>query len=359
VLKSASYGKDPIYAGQAFTLSTTVLATSGEHNVENVTVGITPPKELTLQDGASLVYVGSVAPGQNVPASFKLVPAANIDAGSFPINLDIKGVNAKTGEAVATQVTVSVPVLQPERFEIFSAKLPSSILVVGAEGGGAGGVGGIGGEGSIGSVTLVNRGRGTVANVSAEVVGEGVSTEEGRQYLGHVAGGEQKTAEFTLNAENVGKFDLQMLVTYENAYGEQKELTQAFSVEAEEAPTQDIGAPTDVPEEEPAAVGFPSWIWIAAGVAAAAVAVCVVRNVRKKKRFAEEFGADEDLDEEDGADESEYGYAWDMGAETGHAYEGGAAMGLDGDRPSTGLALPGAGAGDVKDGEAEGGEEGR
>jgi hypothetical protein len=289
VLKSAGYGQSAVYAGQPFTLSATVLATNGDHNVENVTIGVTPPKELSLQDGSSLVYVGTVAPGQSVPVSFSLVPAADMEEGSSSILLDIKGIDAKSGTEIMAQATVSVPVLQPERFEIFSTQLPTDLMMGMDDGSG------------YGSVTLVNQGRGTVSNVSVEIVGEGLSTEEGKQYLGHIAGGEQKTAEFTFTATMPGQIAANVLVTYESR-GEQKELTHEFSVSVEDAalPEFDDGMQgLDPGMEEPApSTGFPVWGWIliAAGVAVAAV-LLAVRRIRKKR--AGEADAFDDEDDEE------------------------------------------------------------
>ncbi|MDR1797335.1 MAG: hypothetical protein LBR44_07860 [Clostridiales Family XIII bacterium] len=287
VLKSASYGQGEVYAGAAFTLSMTLLATNGANNVENVSVGITPPKELSLEQGSSIVYVGTVEPGRSIPVQATLKPAANIEEGSYTITVTVHGVDAKTGTEVGAEMSISVPVLQPERFEIFSAQIPS-YLTAGLDDGSG-----------YSEVTLVNQGRGSVGNVSVDVTGDGLSTLEGKQYVGNVAGGEQKLADFTLMAERAGQFDGEVVVTYENARGELKELRHEFSLEAGEGMDGNDGRGEEgvyvdegMMEEDSAMagpLGLPRWAWILIGAGAAcAVAIPLLVRRRRRKQAEEE-----------------------------------------------------------------------
>lgn len=286
VLKEASYGQTQIFAGQPFTLSVTLLATNGDHNVENVTVGITPAKELSLLDGSSLAYIGTVKPGQSVPASFQLVPGANVEEGSYSAVIDIKGVDAKTGESVSAQVSISIPVVQPERFEIFSTQLPTDITAGMDDGAG------------FGTITLVNQGKGKVGNVSVDIQGAGLTTEEGKQYIGHMAGGEQKSADFNIKAETPGQIAALVLVSYESTSGEKKELTYEFTINVEEG-IPDMGGEGMFPEPElpPASTGMPPWGWVLIALAVVGVGVAVVIVVKRRK--AKKAAALEDDYDED------------------------------------------------------------
>lgn len=293
VLKSASYGEGKVEAGKNFTLSAEVLATNGGTNVENVTVSITPPEQITLAEGGSMAYVGTVAPNQVVPVNFQLFPGGNIEDGSYTIAIDIKGVSASDGSDVSATMNFTVPVIQPERFEIFESQLPGYLTIGMDDGSG------------YGSVTLVNQGKGTVSNVSVEVVGDGLSTEEGKEYMGHIAGGEQKTADFLLVAMEPGQIEAKVVVTYESTSGEQKTLEESFSVMVEEGYI-DPGMPVEpMPEETQ---GFPAWgiALIVVGIVIAAVIVLiVVLRRRKAKRAALEQADLEDNDEDDGFDDEE------------------------------------------------------
>ncbi|MCL1895581.1 MAG: hypothetical protein FWG03_03440 [Clostridiales bacterium] len=295
VLRDASYGSGVIYAGKAFTLSATILATNGSAAVENVSVAFSPAEELTLADGSSISYIGTIAPNTSVPVSVTLLPGANIQEGSYIIAIDVNGVNQQTGDPVSAQMTVSVPVLQPERFEIFEAMLPTDLM--------AGMDTGMG----YGSVTLVNMGRGAVSNVSVEVLGDGLSTEEGKQYMGNVGGGEQKTADFNIQADMPGQIKARIVVSYENVRGEQKTLERAFTIEVMEMEEPIFDDPGfEFPGEGEGGgmrSGLPTWLWIViiAGVACILVAVLVRR--RKKRLAAKEAELDEvDYDFEDDDD---------------------------------------------------------
>ena len=296
VLKSASYGQESIYAGQDFTLSAAILATNGDGNVENVTVAVNPPKEISLLNGSSIQYIGTVAPGQTIPASFALKPIATIDEGSYDVSLDVKGVNAKSGEDVAAQMTITVPVLQPERFEIFNAQTPPNLTVGLDDGSG------------FAEFMLVNQGQGSVNNVSAEIKGDGLSSQEGKQYIGNIAGGEQKAVDFTLLADKAGQLNGQAVISYENARGEVKELTFDFTVDAAEGMSDQGGGmmPPDFGSggssyDPGASGGLPPWLIPAGIIAACAIAaVIIVRHIRKKRAAAAEDQLDDDFsDSED------------------------------------------------------------
>jgi len=290
VLKDARFGDGTVYAGDEFALSVTILTTNGTFPVENVSVTFTPPEQFTLAGGASVVYIGTMAPNTTRSVSILLFPSANIAEGSYPVSVSVTGVNQQPGMAPpgGGQMTVSIPVLQPERFEIFDAMLPTDLT--------AGVDDGLG----FSTVTLVNKGKGTVANVTVEISGDGLRTDVGRQYLGNVAGGEQKVADFILYADFAGEIEGKVLVLYENVRGEQKTLERDFTVLVSEGFFEDPGwgGPEFIPPEEPVSTGPPTWLWIVIAAAAAAVAaVLLVRRHRKKKAAAE--AALDEIDDDD------------------------------------------------------------
>lgn len=290
ILKDANYGNyGVVYAGEQFFLSLVILATNGSTAVNNVTASFSPPEQLTLADGSSVVYIGTMSPGSSTMVSAMLLASANIPEGSYTVGVDVTGVNPQTGEQIMAHMTVTIPVLQPERFEIFEARLPSDLTA------------GIDDGMGFSTVTLVNKGKGTVGNVLIEIVGNGLFAEEGRQYLGNVAGGEQKMADFILHADTPGLIDAKVVVTYENVRGEQKTLEWPFTVNVNEPWFEDPGWGEDIfpPVEDPVSTGPPMWVWlIIIAAAAVAVSVLLVRRHRKKKEEAE-AALDDDDDDDD------------------------------------------------------------
>lgn len=291
VLKSADYGESSIKAGSSFKLTAVILSTNGTYNVENVSVGITPAEQISLQTGSSINYVGTVKPNQSVPISFDLLASAIADNGSYKVTLNIQGVNAKDGTEVSASMDIAIPVVQPDRFEISSSTIPDYLSVGMADGSG------------YGTVNLVNKGKGSVYNVEVEIVGEGLYAEEGKQFIGTIAGGGQNSADFNLMASEAGQLSGQVVVSYENDKGEVSTLTKDFSVTAD-----DMGGGIDPGIIDPGIVdpgiepeqGMPMWAWvlIVVGVLAAAGVVVVVvlkkRKARKDALLEEELGEDED-----------------------------------------------------------------
>ena len=290
VLKDARYGDGVIYAGKPFSLSAVILATNGTAAVENVSVAFSPPEEMTLSEGASIVYIGTMAPNASVPVSVTLLPGANIQEGSYTVEIAVDGVNQQTGDSVSAHMTISVPVLQPERFEIFNTMFPTGLL--------AGDDNGMG----YGSVTLVNMGKGAVSNVSVEIFGDGLSTEEGRQYLGNIGAGEQKSADFYINADISGRIDALLVVSYENARGENKTLDEAFTIEVMDTEELDFEDPGfEYPGEMEGGgvrAGLPPWLLILIIACAAAVVTAILVRRRRKRMAAREAALD-DIDDDD------------------------------------------------------------
>ena len=295
ILKDASYGGgEPIYAGQVFTLHAVLLATNGTYAVENVSASFSPPEELTFADGSSVVYIGTMSPGASVPVSATLLPSANIQEGSYTIGIEVSGVNQQTGDPVSATMTVSMPILQPERFEIFNTMLPTDLM--------AGMDSGMG----YGSVTLVNQGKGAVANVSFEITGDGLYLEDGRMYIGNVGGGEQRSADFNLLGDTTGMIDALVLITYENVRGEIKTLEHPFTVNVMDGG----GGSMDPGFEDPGFMdpglieggqrgGPPNWVWIIIIIAAAAVAAALLARRHRKKKKAAEAALDDIPDDDD------------------------------------------------------------
>ena len=82
------------------------------------------------------------------------------------------------------------------------------------------------GEETYGSVSFVNKGKGTIYNVSAELRGEGFTTTEGNQFVGNVASGTESSADFTISPTQAGSINAQLVITYENEQAEEKTITK-------------------------------------------------------------------------------------------------------------------------------------
>ncbi|NLW77831.1 MAG: hypothetical protein GXY32_00250 [Ruminococcaceae bacterium] len=289
VLKSVNFGGPNVTAGNVFNLDAELMSTNGTYGVENVSVNLVLPKEISLSTGQSISYVGRVGPNQTVPVAFELLPSAVAEEGSYTLTISVAGVNAEDGSAVTADMDVTIPLVQPERFEISNVTAPD-YLTAGVDDGSG-----------FTSVTLVNKGKETINNVTVYVEGEGLSTDMGRQYVGNIASGSQNSADFSIIASTPGQIDAKIVVEYENSRGELKTLDYPFTITVEDFSGGDDGMidpyPIDPVPEEPE--GMPVWGWVLI-IVGVIVVVVIVLVVILKKRKARKAAADlEDDNDED------------------------------------------------------------
>lgn len=286
VVRSAGYGGGSVVAGQQFTLTADVFVTAGTTGAENVAVSLTLPEQVTVVSGSSQIFVGNMAAGESTSVNFLLNASATAAAGSANITINVNGNAASDGAALTTTMPITVPIVQPERFEISRTDFPEVINM---------------GEETYGSVSFVNKGKGTIYNVSAELRGEGFTTTEGNQFVGNVASGTESSADFTISPTQAGSINAQLVITYENEQAEEKTITKDITFTVEEMMFEDPGMMPGIDDmpTEPAQTGMPLWAWAVIVVLVAGVVATVVVIVRKKIKKRKE---NEKLMEEDDED---------------------------------------------------------
>ena len=285
VIKSSSIGKTSVNAGEEFTLSLTIYATtSGSKNVDDVVVSVSAAGEstgVTVASGSSSQYIGTMAPGSSKTVSFPMKALDSFTGGVSTIMVSVTG-NGTTGAST----NVSVPIIQPDRFEISRVECPEILMV---------------GEEDVLSVVFVNKGRNSVNNLTVSLVGTNLSNPSQSEYVGNLAGGTENSVDFDISGLEAGQMTGTITVQYEGNDGQTVTLTQDVSCTIEEAYYEDPGmwedpgfdVPTDV---EPESTGLPliAKILIGVGAAAAVVAAVVVVRKRKAKKAALE-AEDEDF----------------------------------------------------------------
>lgn len=286
VLKSVNFGESEVKAGGSFDLDLELMTTSGTYGVNNVAVAINPSKEFTIAAGASNIYIGNLGPNKPFSVRVPLTASATVEEGSYDVDLTVSGVGAEDGSAVSSSIKITIPIVQPERFDFGNIQMPESITAGSDDGSG------------YGTVSLINKGKGVIANVSVDVIGDGVYSQDGSQFVGNISAGTEKSIDFTLMADNEGTIPAQIVVTYENAKGEEKEITHSFNLEV--MPGFDPGGDfteMPMPEPEPEKSGMPVWGWLLIGLGV--VAGIVIAIVAVKKRNAKRAAALEDDQDED------------------------------------------------------------
>ena len=279
ILNSANYG-GVAYVDRAFTLSTVATNTSGNIDLENVSVKVDLPAGLAVADGNSQALIGTVPKGGQIKHDFKLIiTGVNNDVTSLPVNVIYEFEAYVKGErkTYKSEQSVAINVEQETKFEI--SKLEHMEAVTAGE------------EDTI-TVYLLNRGKTSANNVTVEIQSEQLNGPQ-TVFAGNITPGTESTQDIYFTVSQPGTFSGKVIVTYENAKGKQSTLEKEFTMDVLEAFDPGMDAPIiDEPimEEEPKK--FP-WPIIAVVVIAAAAGAAVVIV---KKRKAKENAEDEDED---------------------------------------------------------------
>ena len=271
-------------AGNECTMTLDILSTSGDEALTDLLVTLALPEGVTLASGNSTAYVGSMAAGSSTSVSFQLLPGANFTGGVATVGVSLSAVGKDTGVAVSSSTNVTVPVVQPERFELTNLEAPETMY--------------LGEEGYV-SLTFVNKGKSSINNLSAEISGENIANPGQSQYLGNIAAGTENSVDFNVQASNAGTLKGTITLSYEDDQGNVKTMTKDFSCDVQEMPNNNDGGMDnfDPGMVEPEKTGLPIWAKALIGVAVVAVIAGVVVFVRKKRK-EKALGTLEDEDED-------------------------------------------------------------
>lgn len=284
IISSYSYGKGDLVAGETRNITMTFRNTSKTMAVENMMVTMTLPDAMMLTSSSNSFYIESLAAEGTITKTVNVTVKPTAAAQSHSMTVDFtydyldNGVrrNAKTTE------TISMPVLQVDRFTVTGIDLATQIFV---------------GEENNLSVNFVNKSRTDIYNLSAKLSCDALSNNGEEQYLGNLSSGTTSSADFYITANDKGEIVGEVIITYEDTNMNQRTVSVPFVTSA--VSYDDIYGPTDpvdptdpVGPVEPEATGFP-WFWVIAGVVVVAAGVFVYLKLRKNKK--ESVDEDEDI----------------------------------------------------------------
>ena len=280
IVRQSSYGNETITAGSPFTLSLTVYAASGTESLSDVVASLTLPEGVTMTGGSLSTYLGSMSPQSTRDVSFSLQASAGFTGGVADITVNLVGAGALSGNSVTGSTVISVPISQPDRFEVGQLQISDTIYV-----------------GNSTSVTLnfVNKGKNPVSNLEATISGENLGADLTQQYIGNVNAGTENSVDFDLMPMEAGPMTGTITLTYEAEDGSLKTVTKDFSATVMDMPTyDDMGMMDPGMEMDQPSAGFPVWGIVLILVAVIAAVVIVVVVVRKKKKAAALASLEED-----------------------------------------------------------------
>lgn len=280
IVTNFTYGGESVPAGSDFNLDFT-FQNMGQVAVSNMVITVDGGESFAIAGGTNTFYVDSLWAGYAMTQSVPMQALASAKSGAQPVTVSFKYEYVDAGSRSSNQsdIKISVPISQPDRFEINDPVLPDQAFA---------------GEETTLTMEYVNKGKGDISNVEATMEGEGFDATMKTQYVGNVASGATGSIGYAFTPQASGELDAKLKITYEDSDGQTK--TKEFPVKltvSDPMPVDDGGV-VDPNANVDTNQGVPWWVWVVAVVVVAGVIVLIVVIVRRKRRKK----AKDDIDEE-------------------------------------------------------------
>ena len=289
ILSKYNYGGSSVAAGSSTNLSFSFTNTSKTIKIENVMVTVTGGQDLMLNGSTNTFYFESVAASgsKTVTVPMKAAQLISASAQGVQIAVTYEYVDQNARKSGNATLSLSVPLYQPDRFELSEPKTSYT--------------GYVGEETSL-TIDYVNKGKSAISNVEATISGD-IDSPTPYQRVGTIDGGKNGTIAFAVTPQLEGENQVKIVITYEDSNGNTKERVFEATVEAM------AYEPTDPGMDDPGMIDpepqstFPWKYVIIAGVAALIVLLIVLRIRKKKAKQKAEQALWDKWDEEEIAEE--------------------------------------------------------
>lgn len=291
ILSKYNYGGSSVAAGSSTNLSFSFTNTSKTIKIENVMVTVTGGQDLMLNGSTNTFYFESVAASGSKTVTVPMKAAQLISASAQDVKIDVtyEYVDQNARKSGNATLSLSVPLYQPDRFELSEPKTSYT--------------GYVGEETSL-TIDYVNKGKSAINNVEATISGD-IDSPTPYQRVGTIDGGKNGTIAFAVTPQLEGENQVKIVITYEDSNGNTKERVFEATVEAMAYEPADPGM--DDPgmiDPEPTST-FPWKYVIIALVVIAVIALIVLRARKKKAKQKAEQALWDKWDEEELAEEKQ------------------------------------------------------
>ncbi len=295
IVSNFSYGDGTgaVAAGSTFPLTFAFTNTSTSLTVENLVVSVDTGDQFTINGGTNTFYSAYLGAGelQQQTLNLKAISGDKAVPGTVTIGFKYEYVENNERKSANTEVKLTVPVFQPDRFELANPIAPDYASV---------------GEEATVTVSYVNKGKSAVSNVAVSISGEGIHTETPAQNVGNLESGKSGTIGLAFTPTQGGTLNLTLTVEYENANDDTVTKTFPLQVDVMDDPYANMsdeelqalfgGGMDDGFEGDGAQQGLPVPAIIGIAIAALAAVTLIVVAVRRgaKKRKASQRWDDDD-----------------------------------------------------------------
>lgn len=163
IVTNFTYGGDSVAAGADFNLDFT-FQNMGQVAVTNMVITVDGGESFAIAGGTNTFYVDALWGGYAMTQSVPMQALASAKSGAQPVTVNFRYeyVDASARSSSQSDVKISVPISQPDRFEISDPVVPDQVIA---------------GQENTVTMEYVNKGKGDIANVEA--------TMEGRRFRCH------------------------------------------------------------------------------------------------------------------------------------------------------------------------------
>lgn len=293
IVTKFNYGGESVAAGSSFNFSFKFKNTSNELAIDNVVVTVDGGENLLLNGSSNSFFFDKIKAGNSktVTVPMKALKTLTVNSQTVSVSFKYEYVDQNKRTQATSEAKLSVPVYQPDKFEISKPVLPDYIA-----------------EGDDVSITLnyVNKGKTQISNVEASLEGD-VTSSLSTTTVGNLDPGKNGTIVLSATAVSAGDTEFDVKVTYEDSNGDSKEriFPVTMTVQAAEpyVPDDDIDDGGNTGEEG----GFNWWILVAAAVVIAIAATIILKKRKKAKAAKQEQALWDSWDDELGSGDSSKG----------------------------------------------------
>ena len=286
IVTKFNYGGSSVAAGSDFNFSISFKNTSSSLNVENLVVTVDPGTVLTLNGSSNSFYFDKIKPGKSksISVPMKAQKTLEVNAETVTVSFKYEYVDNKTRTQATAESKLTVPVYQPDRFEIDDPVLEDYIS-----------------EGTDTTITLnyVNKSKTTISNVQATIEGD-LTSSLATQNVGNLEAGKSGSIVFSVTPAASGECNYTITIDYEDGNGDEKERVFTGTMNVEEAYIDDGGDYVDDGGDgtDDQSSGIPWWVFVIIAVVVIIAAIIVLKKVKKAKLAKKEQELWDSWDEE-------------------------------------------------------------
>ena len=269
IVESYKFSKDEILSGDEITAQITLLNTSKENTVKNMTVAVTADTEsFTLLSQSDSVYIEKIAPQEKTTISFSYRVNAKTAAGQYDLELAMDYADGD-GNTYSTSGKAKITVQQSSEMQFDELSFPSEVVVA---------------DVVEAKVQAMNLGRSKIYNVRAEIAADGLKPQGtifiGDMEAGTAASGSTQVTVSSLSGNKMyGTTDGTITYYYEDESG--KEYTESATF------TTTIKSPFSDQKEQTVPDNTNQW-WVIMAVVLGCIIVAagmiIIRKIRLKKQ---------------------------------------------------------------------------